>query len=101
MLQAVATKNHGAGRGGSMRFLRRAIVWLFSREALLFAVRAVVILSTSFATAFGFLAGTTAPGANYDPNMFAVGASALFGAACGGLGLLVASRRELRAKVRA
>ncbi|HEY0799546.1 MAG TPA: PAS domain-containing protein, partial [Steroidobacteraceae bacterium] len=55
----------------------------------------------SFAMSFGFLAGSSGPWANYDPNLFAVGTSALFGAACGTIGLLVASRLALRAKLRA
>jgi PAS domain S-box-containing protein len=74
---------------------------LFSRQALLFVLRATVILSVAFATAFGFLAGTRGPWANYDPYLFAVGTAALFGAACGAIGLLVASRLALRGKLRA
>ncbi len=84
-----------------MRFLLRLIRSLFSRQALLFALRAAVILSMSFAMAFGFLAGSSGPGANYDPYLFAVGTSALFGAACGAIALLVASRLTLRARLRA
>ncbi len=72
-----------------------------SRQALHFVLRAAVILSMSFAMAFGFLAGSSGPGSNYDPYMFAVGTSALFGAACGAIALLVASRIALRAKLRA
>ena len=64
-------------------------------------LRAAVILIMSFAMAFGFLAGSGGPWANYDPYMFAVGASALFGAACGAIGLLLASRIALRGKLRA
>jgi PAS domain S-box-containing protein len=79
----------------------RSVRWLFSRLALRFALRAAVILSMSFAMSFGFLAGSSGPWANYDPNLFAVGTSALFGAACGTIGLLVASRLALRAKLRA
>jgi len=55
---------------------------LFSRRALLFVIRAVAILSMSFAAAFGFLAAMNSPGAHYDPHSFAIGAAALFGAAC-------------------
>jgi PAS domain S-box-containing protein len=79
----------------------RSVRWLFSRQALGFVLRAAVILSMSFAMAFGFLAGSSGPWVNYDPNLFAVGTSALFGAACGAIGLLVASRLALRAKLRA
>jgi len=74
---------------------------LFSRQAILYVLRAAVILSMSFAMAFGFLAGSSGPWANYDPYLFAVGTSALFGAACGAIALLVASRLALRAQLRA
>jgi signal transduction histidine kinase/DNA-binding response OmpR family regulator len=64
-------------------------------------LRLAALLSMTFATSFGFLAAITSPGAHYDPYSFAVGASALFGAACGALGLLISRlnvmRRELRA----
>ena len=36
----------------------------------------------SFSIAFGFIAGTEADRANYDPYLFAVGASAMFALAC-------------------
>ena len=55
----------------------------------MFVVRAVAILSMSFAAAFGFLAAMSSPATNYDPHTFAIGAAALFGAACGAIGLLV------------
>ncbi len=84
-----------------MRSQLRLIRLLFSRQAILFVLRAAVILSMSFAMAFGFLAGSSGPWANYDPYLFAVGTSALFGAACGGIALLVASRLALRAQLRA
>ena len=70
-------------------------------RAFSFVVRAAALLSMSFAAAFGFLAAITNPHLRYNPHAFAVGTAALFGAACGGLGLLVSSlrlaRRELRA----
>jgi PAS domain S-box-containing protein len=84
-----------------MRPLIRLIRVLLSRQALEFLLRAAVILIMSFAMAFGFLAGTSGQWANYDPYLFAVGTSALFGAACGAVGLLVASRLTLRARLRA
>ena len=67
----------------------------FSR-ALLLLVRATVILSMSFAAAFGFLAGMRSPSAHYDPHMFAVGTAALFGAACGAIGLLFSYNQKLK-----
>jgi signal transduction histidine kinase/DNA-binding response OmpR family regulator len=84
-----------------MRSLTRLIRLLFSRQALVFVLRAAVILCMSFAMAFGFLAGSRSPVAHYDPYLFAVGTAALFGAACGVIGLLVAGRHALRAKLRA
>jgi PAS domain S-box-containing protein len=63
-------------------------------------VRAAALLSMSFAAAFGFLAAITNPQLRYNPHTFAIGTAALFGAACGIVGLLVSSlrlaRRELR-----
>jgi PAS domain S-box-containing protein len=69
------------------------------RRALVFAVRAFAVLSMSFAAAFGFLAAMTSPGAHYDPHAFAVGAAALFGAACGAIGLLVSRGMQLKAEL--
>ncbi|TMJ28976.1 MAG: response regulator [Alphaproteobacteria bacterium] len=70
-------------------------------RAFSFVVRAAALLSMSFAVAFGFLAAITNPHLRYNPHAFAIGTAALFGAACGGLGLLASSlrlaRRELRA----
>jgi signal transduction histidine kinase/DNA-binding response OmpR family regulator len=69
---------------------------ILSRRTLLLVVRAFVILSMSFAGAFGFLAAMRHPGAHYDPHMFAVGAAALFGAACGAIGLLFSQNQQLK-----
>src|SRR5215218_9013892 len=76
--------------------VKRFLCMVFSRHTLLLVVRALVILSMSFATAFGFLAGMRSPGAHYDPHMFAVGAAALFGAACGAIGLLFSHNQQLK-----
>ena len=59
-------------------------------------VRAMVLTVTPFAIAFGFLSGTMADGAHYDPQAFAVGTAALFGAACGALGILVSRIRQMK-----
>lgn len=64
------------------------------------AIRACVIASMSFGVSFGFLSGSTSQAANYDPQNFAVGVSALFGAACGVIGLLMSRMRLLRAELR-
>jgi PAS domain S-box-containing protein len=63
-------------------------------------VRATVITIMSFAVAFGFLAGATSPAAHYDPYMFAIGTSALFGAACGALGILISRIRQMKRELR-
>jgi signal transduction histidine kinase/CheY-like chemotaxis protein len=72
---------------------------LFSRHAFLVLLRAAVILSMSFAAAFGFLSGMRSSAANYDPNLFAVGAASLFGAACGLIGVLISSRRTIKVRL--
>src|SRR5579871_1465639 len=71
------------------------------RHVVSFLVRAVALLAMSFAGAFGFMAAARSPNANYDPYMFAIGAAALFGAACGGMGLMISSNRTLRTRLRA
>ena len=72
---------------------------LADSRALSLVVRAGALLSMSFAAAFGFLAAITNPHLRYNPHAFAVGTAALFGAACGGIGLLISrlrlARREL------
>jgi PAS domain S-box-containing protein len=84
-----------------MQPLIRSVRSLSSRQALRFGLRAAFILTASFAMAFGFLAGSRGPWSNYDPYLFAVGTAALFGAACGAIGLLVAARHRLRAQLHA
>ncbi len=69
-------------------------------RAFTFLVRAVAIVSMSFGAGFGFLAAMQSPGAHYDPHNFAIGAAALFGAACGAIGLLISRSRMLRAELR-
>jgi PAS domain S-box-containing protein len=69
----------------------------FSRRLLLAVIRAAALVSMSFAAAFGFLAAMQNPAVQYDPHAFAVGAAALFGAACGAIGLLVSRNRIIRA----
>jgi PAS domain S-box-containing protein len=71
------------------------------RRLFSLAVRAAVIASMSFAVAFGFLAGATSPAAHYDPYMFAIGLAALFGAACGTIGILVSRVRQMKQELRA
>ncbi len=71
----------------------------FGGRAFLYVVRAAAVLSMSFAAAFGFLAAAKSSG-QYDPHSFAIGSAALFGAACGAIGLLIGRARVLRAELR-
>ena len=71
------------------------------RPVFTFLVRTVALLLMSFAAAFGFLAALRHPGASYDPYHFAIGTAALFGAACGALGLLFGMNRRLRQEIKA
>jgi PAS domain S-box-containing protein len=65
-----------------------------------FIIRSAVIISMSFAVAFGFLAGATSPVAHYDPYMFAIGVASLFGASCGALGILISRIRQMKQELR-
>jgi PAS domain S-box-containing protein len=71
---------------------------IFTRRVLSLVVRCFAIASMSFGIAFGFLTGTT--GAQYDPYSFAVGISALFGAACGAIGLLMSRVKQMKRELR-
>ena len=73
---------------------------LLRNRVVFYVVRGFAVLSMSFAAAFGFLAAMTSPGAHYDPHSFAIGAAALFGAACGAIGLLVSRGKLLKAEIR-
>jgi PAS domain S-box-containing protein len=80
--------------------LSRWLRLLLSRRTLSVVVRTIAILSMSYGSAFGFLAGMRAAGDSYDPHPFAIGTAALFGAACGGLALLFGSNNALRIQLR-
>ena len=73
---------------------------ILTRRLFSLVVRAAVITSMSFGVAFGFLSGTTGPGAHYDPYLFAIGVAALFGAACGAIGILISRIRQMKAELR-
>jgi PAS domain-containing protein len=73
---------------------------ILSRRLFSLVVRAAVITSMSFAVAFGFLSGTTAQAAHYDPNTFAIGVAALFGASCGAMGIFISRIRQMKAELR-
>ncbi len=88
---------------GTMR-QQRAILRkpaIVTRRILSLIVRGFAITSMSFGIAFGFLSGSMAPSTHYDPYSFAVGVSALFGAACGAIGLLISRVRQMKRELRA
>src|SRR5580698_6789531 len=73
---------------------------IITRRLFTLAVRAVVVTTMSFGIAFGFLSGTMSQGAHYDPNSFAIGVAALFGAACGAMGILISRIRQMKVELR-
>src|SRR5580658_2639251 len=82
---------------------RRAILKkpaILGRRLISLIVRTVAITTMSFGVAFGFLSGATSSMAHYDPNSFAVGVAALFGAACGAIGILYSRIRQMKAEMR-
>ncbi len=97
-----AARRERAERGtGTMRplaTLRKPAI--LSRRLLSLIIRGVVITSMAFGVAFGFLAGATSPEAHYDPQMFAIGVAALFGAACGAIGILMSRIRQMKTELR-
>ena len=72
-----------------------------TRRRLRFVIRAVGLLIVSFSIAFGFIAGSKADAAHYDPNLFAVGASTLFALACVALARNARAARDLHPRARA
>ncbi len=73
---------------------------ILGRRLFSLIVRSAVLTSMSFAVAFGFLSGATSPQAHYDPHLFAIGVAALFGAACGAIGILISRIRQMRTELR-
>jgi PAS domain S-box-containing protein len=73
---------------------------IVTRRLLSLFVRAAAITSMSFGIAFGFLSGITGPAAHYDPNSFAIGVAALFGAACGTIGILISRIQQMKRELR-
>jgi PAS domain S-box-containing protein len=73
---------------------------IVTRRVISLIVRAIAITSMSFAVAFGFLSGATAPGNHYDPYSFAIGVAALFGASCGAMGIMISRIRQMKAELR-
>jgi PAS domain S-box-containing protein len=73
---------------------------IITRRVFSVVIRALVVTTMSFGIAFGFLSGTMSQGAHYDPNAFAIGVAALFGAACGAMGLLISRIHQMKVELR-
>lgn len=73
---------------------------IITRRLISLVVRATAITTMAFGVAFGFLSATTSPNSHYDPQLFAIGVAALFGAACGGLGIMLSRIRQMKAELR-
>jgi PAS domain S-box-containing protein len=73
---------------------------IVTRRVMLVIVRALAVTTMAFGVTFGFLSATTSPGSHYDPNSFAIGVAALFGAACGGMGLMLSRIRQMKGELR-
>jgi PAS domain S-box-containing protein len=73
---------------------------IITRRVFSLVIRAMAITMMAFGVAFGFLSATTSPGSHYDPHIFAIGVAALFGAACGGLGIMLSRIRQMKQELR-
>jgi len=73
---------------------------IVTRRVISAIVRATAVTTMSFGVAFGFLSATTSPGSHYDPHLFAIGVAALFGAACGGMGIMLSRIRQMKSELR-
>jgi len=72
-----------------------------NQAALILFSRAVVITLSVVSGVLGFLAGINIQSANYDPNAYAIGAGALFAAACAVIAFMLYRRRLTKARLRA
>jgi PAS domain S-box-containing protein len=73
---------------------------ILTRRLFSLIIRAIAVTMMSFGVAFGFLSGTTSPAAHYDPYSFAIGVAALFGAACGAVGILLSRVNQMKGELR-
>ncbi len=73
---------------------------IITRRLISLIVRTTAITTMSFGITFGFLSGATSSVGQYDPNTFAVGVAALFGAACGMIGILYSRIRQMKGELR-
>src|SRR5262245_25339333 len=70
------------------------------RGARTLVLRTLLVAMAAFAVPIGFLAGIRASAADYDPHLFAIGISTLFGAACGAIVFLTSRHRLMKAELR-
>src|SRR5580692_9396482 len=89
-----------AGKGTMLPRFTRLQPAIITRRLFSLMLRAVIITVMSFMVSFGFLSGTLSQAGHYDPNAFAIGVSALFGAACGTIGLLISRIRQMKSELR-
>ncbi len=73
---------------------------IITRRLISLVIRAAAITSMAFGIAFGFLSGTIGQRGSYDPYTFAIGVSALFGGACGAIGLLLSRISRMKKELR-
>ena len=72
-----------------------------NQAALILFSRAVIITLSVVSAVLGFLAGIRLQSASYDPHAFAMGAGALFAAACAVIAFMLYRRRMMRERLRA
>ncbi len=73
---------------------------ILTRRLFTLVIRLLAMTAMAFGTAFGFLYGTLRSDVQYDPYTFAIGVAGLFGAACGGLGILISRIRQMKGELR-
>src|SRR5471030_2768820 len=71
-----------------------------NRASLVLFGRAVVITLSIVSAWLGFLAGIRLQSGDYDPHSYAIGAGALFAAACAFISFLLVRRRFTKIKLR-
>jgi signal transduction histidine kinase/CheY-like chemotaxis protein len=77
---------------------KRTILAERNRRALLLFGRSVMATLAVISAVFGFIAGVQFKSADYDPNLYAIGASALFAIACAVIAFLLYRRRVMQRK---
>src|SRR6185312_2413630 len=70
-----------------------------NHRALLLFSRAAITTLAIVSAALGFLTGARMQSADYDPNIYAMGAGALFAAACTVIAFMLYRRRIVRTKI--